>query len=103
LNLCLNAIQAQEKVPNNRGWVRIESADAVDGVELTVSDGGPGIPAALQGRLFEPFQTTTPGGLGLGLSISREILSRFGATLDVDPDQNEGGAVFRVAFKRGGP
>jgi signal transduction histidine kinase len=101
LNLCLNAIQAQEKVPNNRGWVRIESADAVDGVELTVSDGGPGIPAALQGRLFEPFQTTTPGGLGLGLSISREILARFGATLDVDPDQKKGGAVFRVAFKRG--
>jgi C4-dicarboxylate-specific signal transduction histidine kinase len=57
----------------------------------------------LQGRLFEPFQTTTPGGLGLGLSISREILARFGATLDVDPDQNEGGAVFRVVFKRGGP
>jgi C4-dicarboxylate-specific signal transduction histidine kinase len=55
----------------------------------------------LQGRLFEPFQTTTPGGLGLGLSISREILARFGATLDVDPDQKKGGAVFRVAFKRG--
>jgi C4-dicarboxylate-specific signal transduction histidine kinase len=80
----------------------VSTVDWADGVELTVSDGGPGIAEALRDRLFEPFQTTHAGGLGLGLSISREILAYFGATLNVDPPREEEGAVFRVVFQRSG-
>lgn len=102
LNLCLNAIQAQENDGTAEGWVRVSTVDRADGVELTVSDGGPGIAEALRDRLFEPFQTTHAGGLGLGLSISREILAYFGATLNVDPPREDEGAVFHVVFQRSG-
>jgi C4-dicarboxylate-specific signal transduction histidine kinase len=100
LNLCLNAIQAQENDGTAEGWVKVSTVDRADGVELTVSDGGPGIAEALRDRLFEPFQTTHAGGLGLGLSISREILAHFGATLNVDPPREDEGAVFHVVFQR---
>jgi signal transduction histidine kinase len=78
------------------GCVRV--ALGVDGerVELRVEDDGPGIPDHVAPRIFEPFFTTkTQGqGTGLGLAVTREIVSRHGGTIEVET--GPGGSRFRV-------
>ena len=67
------------------------------GVLLTVADNGPGIPAQLGARIFEPFVTTkrARGGTGLGLSISKSIVEGYAGSIDVRSKPGEG-AEFRV-------
>jgi two-component system sensor histidine kinase KdpD len=69
-------------------------------VYLSVADQGPGIPAELQGQLFQKFRRgrpTGPGGLGLGLSIVRGFVSAQGGEVAVE-NCPTGGAVFRISF-----
>ncbi len=99
LNLCLNAIQAQQNQALPR-WARFDTRKERDFVELRVRDGGPGIAAEIRPKLFRPFQSATPGGLGLGLSISRDTLAIFGATIECETADERGGAVFVLRFLR---
>lgn len=62
---------------------------------ITVADNGPGLAPEILGALFTPFSTTKPKGLGLGLVISHDIVSRAGGTLSAF-NRPEGGAVFTV-------
>ncbi len=96
-NLCLNAIQVLVDRPDPR-WIRLATRNIAAGLELTVSDNGPGIPEALRNRLFQRFQSMSARGLGLGLSISREIMMSLGGGLDVDAPHPGHGAVFRLVF-----
>ncbi|MCA9750903.1 MAG: HAMP domain-containing protein [Gemmatimonadetes bacterium] len=67
-----------------------------ESVSLWVSDHGPGVPAAIRERLFEPFVTSGKvGGSGLGLAISRKITEDHGARLEVR-DARDGGATFVI-------
>ena len=61
---------------------------------LTVSDDGPGIDTALQGRLFEPFFTTRSEGTGLGLSIARGVIQSMGGSIHVNTVASEGSEFF---------
>lgn len=76
-----------------------------EGAEITVTDQGNGVEPADRGRIFDRFfrgtvRTSSRGGLGLGLYISREIVALHGGTLALDP--NEGaGACFRVTIPTG--
>jgi signal transduction histidine kinase len=97
LNLCLNAIQALEKHPDPR-WIRVTTANVSGGIELAVSDSGPGIPQKVRSRLFQRFITTSSRGLGLGLAISREIMVALGGSLSADSPVEGQGAVFRAVF-----
>lgn len=97
LNLCFNAIQAQESQERPR-WVRLTTRNVDQGLELVVSDHGPGIAPEIRSRLFEAFQTTKSSGFGLGLAICSEILSSLGASISVDPFTPGQGATFRVVF-----
>jgi signal transduction histidine kinase len=97
LNLCFNAIQAQESQERPR-WVRLTTRNVDQGLELVVSDHGPGIAPEIRSRLFEAFQTTKSSGFGLGLAICSEILSSLGASISVDPFAPGQGATFRVVF-----
>jgi signal transduction histidine kinase len=84
LNLVLNAIEAA----GHDGWVRIEAERPGTGhVVLRVIDSGPGPPAELRPRLFEPFATGRPDGIGLGLAAARQIAEAHGGglTLAADP------------------
>ncbi len=98
LNLCFNAIQAVEAHEGAARWIRIATRNTATGVEMAVTDSGPGIAPEMQQRLFQPFQTTKSSGFGLGLAICRDILANLGATITVDPSVPAAGATFRVVF-----
>jgi len=73
LNLILNSIEAMSDVEPR--WLQIETeTDAGGNLLISVSDSGSGVDPAKTDRLFEPFYTTKPGGMGMGLSICRAIV-----------------------------
>ena len=61
---------------------------------VRISDCGPGLPEEVRGRLFEPFVTSKPDGVGLGLSICKRLIEAHGGTIRID--NVPGGAA--VAF-----
>jgi two-component system sensor kinase FixL len=68
-----------------------------DWVEVTVQDTGPGISAEILGRIYEPFFSTKPDGLGMGLSICRSIAEAHGGRLEASNNPSEG-ATFVFAL-----
>ena len=97
LNLILNAEQAMRSA--HHGGTLTVTTKCVDAmVTIEIQDDGPGVPAALAGRVFEPFFSTKEvgEGTGLGLSIAMGIAEAHGGTLTlVSPDK---GACFRLAL-----
>ena len=93
LNLVINASESViANEPDNR-VLTVSTAIRNDAVELTVSDNGPGISPEAMPLLFESFRSTKKHGLGLGLSISRAIVSAHGGTIWAG-NNAEGGANF---------
>lgn len=92
LNLCLNAIQA---MAGTGGTLRLAAALQGEWLCMEVSDTGPGIPPALRERLFEPFFTTRPEGVGLGLFSCKRVAEEHGGRIAAE-NGAAGGAVFRV-------
>lgn len=70
-----------------------------DGYEIAVSDNGDGIPAEQMDDIFHPMTTTKPGGMGLGLSVTRSIVESHGAALVVSRNP-QGGATFSFRLPR---
>ena len=95
-NLLINALDAIHD--KGQLWVRVRAADAA--VMVQVADNGPGIAPNVQSRIFEPRFTTKDGrvqfGLGLGLSISRQIVEEHHGTIDVE--SRPGHTVFTVVL-----
>jgi two-component system sensor histidine kinase PilS (NtrC family) len=103
-NLVLNAVQAAGthaavKVRTGRAAAtELPGAAGIDNpVALRVSDNGPGIPADLQNRLFEPFATGRVGGTGLGLAIVQRAVEAHRGLVLVDTKAG-GGTTFTVYF-----
>jgi two-component system sensor kinase FixL len=91
-NLVRNALEAMSESPRRR--LSLSTGLAEDGmVEVSVVDSGPGLPADVASRLFQPFTTTKEKGMGLGLSISRSIIDNMGGRLTAKPNP-EGGLIF---------
>jgi signal transduction histidine kinase len=101
-NLLTNALQALEAVPAPERRLAITAApDAGRGV-LTITDSGPGIAADALPRVFEPFFSTRPGGLGLGLSLSETLAAAMLGTLSC-ANAAPRGATFRLALPLAAP
>jgi C4-dicarboxylate-specific signal transduction histidine kinase len=98
LNLIVNGLEAvAERPPGNR-WVLVRTAEGDDGrVELTVEDSGNGVAASDLARVFEPFFSTKPEGLGVGLSISRSIVQAHRGQIWAE-NAVGGGAIFRCVL-----
>jgi two-component system, sporulation sensor kinase C len=101
-NLLLNAIEASPR----GGIVTIVTEVEGEALILSISDQGAGIPSEARSHIFEPFFTTKHGcksGLGLGLSISREIVGKLGGQIGFESETGKR-TVFRITvpIKNGG-
>jgi two-component system, NtrC family, sensor kinase len=90
-NLILNSLDA---MPTG-GELKISARALENGVEITFHDTGPGIPENQRNDIFEPFFSTKEGGTGLGLTVSYNIVTAHGGTLDL-VNGHETGACFRL-------
>jgi signal transduction histidine kinase len=80
-NLVGNAIDALSGAATGDPGIRVEVRHNGSTAEVRVSDNGPGVPEALRARLFEPFVTGKPNGVGIGLALSRRIAQAHGGDL----------------------
>ena len=83
LNLIMNAIEAMSAITDRPRVlaIRSEHLHAPEGVAIAVGDSGAGLDPQRPKRLFDPFFTTKPQGMGMGLSICRNIISAHGGEL----------------------
>ena len=95
LNLLLNAMDAVNDNPAAKRLVAVRARSAGEMVRVTVSDNGHGIAADKLPLVFEPFYTSKPNGLGMGLAISRSIIEAHGGRLWAE--NNPGGGAM-LAF-----
>ena len=95
LNLFLNAIQA---MPNG-GELKIDVTPIPSSsvnefkknfIKINISDTGKGIPPQITHKIFDPFFTTKPRGIGLGLSITYQIVKKHGGTIKVESEWEKG-------------
>ena len=96
VNLLRNAIDALEHVGQDQEKrVSVATHDQGGLVEIEVSDNGHGISSDMSDHLFEPFMTSKPSGMGMGLSVCRRLVEAHGGTIEFDKDAPVG-ATFRV-------
>ena len=107
-NLLANARDALTDAPQADAAIMVSTqlADAtqqdgssIQSVRFTVMDSGPGFPAHVLQRVFEPYVTTKAQGTGLGLAIVRKIIEEHGGRIDVS-NRRDGGARISMLFTR---
>jgi C4-dicarboxylate-specific signal transduction histidine kinase len=102
LNLIMNAIEALSGVSEGpREMLISTSKSELDGVLVTVRDSGPGLRPDSIGYVFDPFYTTKPTGMGMGLSICRSITEAHGGKLWTTPNTPRG-AIFQFTLGQNG-
>lgn len=99
INLFQNALEALEGRDDAK--VEISVTETSDEAAITIADNGPGIPAAILGSLFTPFNTSKENGLGLGLVISKDIAADYGGRIDVT--SGDSGTSFTVHLVKAKP
>jgi signal transduction histidine kinase len=98
-NLLLNACQAatQSTYPPEG---KVHATEVDEGIYVTISDNGPGIPASVRRTLFDPFVTAEKSnGIGLGLTLARRIVEEHGGTVRLD-ESNPAGTVFTLSLTK---
>jgi two-component system NtrC family sensor kinase len=99
INLILNAADAMSE--KGGGVLHITATALKNGVEIIFHDNGYGVPQEAQANIFEPFFSTKEGGTGLGLTVSYNIITTNGGTLELLPERAPG-ACFRIFMPIGG-
>lgn len=102
-NLIVNAQHALAEQPEPRRITLATRAEP-EAVVIAVSDNGPGVPAHLREKIFEPYFTTKPTGVGtgIGLSISKSVIEAHGGTIGLGTSE-EGGAQFTIRLPASAP
>ncbi len=100
LNLIVNAIEAMSDGAR-RDLLIASKKDDANNVRVSVCDSGRGLDPAAADRIFQPFYTTKPGGMGMGLAICRSILERLGGRLSTRANAPCGTIFeFRIPIER---
>jgi len=95
-NLLTNAVQAMGR---SGGTLTLRGApDSGQRVRIEVADSGPGVPADLRDKVFEPLFTTRARGIGLGLSVSRQLAENNGGELRLEDRPAGTGATFSLVL-----
>ena len=98
LNVVTNAMDAVADRPVPQRMVDIQTRqDEGGGVNLVIRDRGTGLPAGSEERIFEPFVTTKPTGMGMGLAVARSVVDNHGGSIRAT-NHPEGGAVFTISI-----
>lgn len=101
LNLARNGLDAMKSEPAERRVLTVASVLTEGAVQVSVFDHGTGIAQEQLGRLFTPFYTTKPEGMGMGLNICRSIVEFHDGRLWMQPN-HDGGAVFHFTVPLAG-
>src|SRR6185436_5555606 len=101
LNLMVNACDAMTDNPPRDRMLTVGVAEEGSTVRISVSDRGPGVAAGLIDAVFEPFVTSKPQGLGLGLAICRSIIGAHGGRIWAVNNADRG-ATFHLWLPRVG-
>ncbi|TLF51936.1 PAS domain S-box protein [Halomonas urmiana] len=94
VNLLLNALEASRPHPGADRVTLCARQSGPREVRFTVADRGPGVPEAERERIFAPFHSGRPDGLGMGLAISHSLMEAMGGRLTLVPADGSGGATF---------
>jgi signal transduction histidine kinase len=95
VNLIINAIDAMSELPSAERQITIRTERSRESAEVSIADKGRGIPPDKLKEIFQPFFSTKPRGMGMGLSIARTIVEAHGGRLSAE-NLARGGAVLRV-------
>ncbi|MHA7898348.1 MAG: PAS domain-containing sensor histidine kinase [Henriciella sp.] len=96
VNLVRNAIEALSDTHNPQIWISAERNE--DLAIITVEDNGPGFASGEDASPFDAFNSTKPGGMGLGLSICQTIMDAHGTVIQYSPS-DKGGAAFKFTLR----
>ena len=101
VNVLINAIKALSPSAGASHEIRVGLAHAGARVTVTITDTGTGIPPAVRDRIFDPFFTTREigHGMGLGLSVSKTIVEKYGGEIEIESTENVGTTV-RVHLRK---
>jgi signal transduction histidine kinase len=97
VNLLQNALEAVKAVPQPSLHLSVQLGESGQ-LMVSIADNGPGIPAAVQERMFVPFFTTKNGGSGIGLSLSRQLVQLHRGRLQVQARSGQAGAVATLSL-----
>ncbi|HKY91787.1 MAG TPA: PAS domain S-box protein [Nevskiaceae bacterium] len=99
VNLIVNAVEAMRDAGVAHPRIAIRAARARAGqVRVSVEDNGPGVTETLREQIFQPYVTSKPGGLGMGLMMCRTIVESHGGTMILDTAGRRQGARFRFTL-----
>jgi len=101
MNLLLNAADAMEGVDERPRRILVRSLASAQALEVEVYDNGSGVAKDVIDRVFDPFYTTKPRGMGIGLSVSRTIVESHGGVLAVRANEGGPGATFSFTLPVG--
>jgi len=92
VNLFRNAVEAMRvaDAPSSKITILVQSLAEKNMALVIIQDSGPGLDQVMAKRVFEPFFSTKPNGIGMGLAISRALIEANGGQLWVDPDARPG-------------
>lgn len=98
-NLLTNAIEACSVRLEGQGCIEVSLIDRGDAVLLSVADNGPGVSEAMKSKLFSPFESGKPSGVGIGLALSKRIAAAHGGDLFLEA--GGAGATFTLTLPKG--
>jgi len=99
MNLIQNSIYWLSTVDKDRK-IHVTVTDESDGLAIFISDNGPGVKEGTEESIFEPYFSTKPNGIGLGLAIVGEIMADYDGELSLVKDNLNEGATFKLLFKK---
>ena len=99
MNLIQNSIYWLSTIDTDR-IIHVSVADESDGLAIIISDNGPGIKEGTEDAIFEPYFSTKPDGIGLGLAIVGEIMADYDGELSLVKDTQYKGATFKLLFRK---